>query len=200
MSELLVLIAALGSSALTGAVAFGLEWWRSNRAGKASQAERRSRAYSMLLTRSIVVAHLAGDLHAVMEVRSGMKEGINVTLRIQKALDPLELADRLRAEILPLYEAQSEVWVVGSKKAIPEANDLVARCGAVVGAATQQGKAQTMWLRGITGEKWTQQQLDQWQAELRGLAEARKRLGGVARLETGVEVVDLFASNESINP
>jgi hypothetical protein len=200
MSELLVLIAALGSSALTGAVAFGLEWWRSNRAGKASQAERRSRAYSMLLTRSIVVAHLAGDLHAVMEVRSGMKEGINVTLRIQKALDPLEVQDRLRAEILPLYEAWSEVWVVGSKKAIPEANDLVARCGAVVGAATQQGKAQTMWLRGITGEKWTQQQLDQWQAELRGLAEARKRLGGVARLETGVEFVDLFASNESINP
>ena len=200
MSGLLVLIAALGSSALTGAVAFGLEWWRSNRAGKATQAERRSRAYSMLLTRSIIIAHLASDLHAVMEVRSGMKEGINVTLRFQKALDPLEMQDRMRAEILPLYEAWSEVWVVGSKEAISEANDLVARCGAVVGAATQRGKAQAMWLRGITGEKWTQQQLDQWQAEQRGLTEARKRLGDVARRETGVEVVDLFASNESINP
>ena len=200
MSSLLVLFAALGSSALTGAVAFGLEWWRSNRAGKATQAERRSRAYSMLLTRSIIFANLAADLHAVMEVRSGIKEGIDVTLRIQKALDPLEMQFRLRAEILPLYEAWSEVWVVGSKEAIPEANDLVSRCGAVVGAATQRGKAQAKWLRGITGEKWTQQQLDQWQAELHGLAEARKRLGGVARRETGVEVVDLYASNESINP
>lgn len=148
MSSLLVLIAALGSSALTGAVAFGLEWWRSNRAGKAAQAERRSRAYSMLLTRSIIIAHLAGDLHNVMEVRSGMKEGINVTFRFQKALDPLELAAQLRAEIQPLYEAWSEVWVVGSKEAVPEANDLFARCAAVVGAATQQGKAQARWLRG----------------------------------------------------
>jgi len=200
MSSLLVLIAALGGSALTGAVAFGLEWWRSNRAGKAAQAERRSRAYSMLLTRSIIFANLAADLHAVMEIRSGIKEGIDVTLGLQKALDPLEMQFRLRAEILPLYEAWSEVWVVGSKEAIPEANDLVSRCGAVVGAATQRGKAQAKWLRGITGEKWTQQQLDQWQAELHGLAEARKQLGGVARRETGVEVVDLFASNESINP
>jgi hypothetical protein len=200
MSELLVLIAALGSSALTGAVAFGLEWWRSNRAGKAAQAERRSRAYSMLLTRSIIIAHLAADLHAAMEIRSGIKEGVDVTLRFQKALDPLEIQDRLRAEVLPLYEAWSEVWIVGSKEAIPVANDLVTRCGAVVSAATQHGEAQSKWLRGITGEKWTQQQLDQWQAEQHGLAEARKRLGGVARRETGVEVVDLFASNESINP
>jgi hypothetical protein len=200
MSELLVLIAALGSSALTGAVAFGLEWWRSNRAGKAAQAERRSRAYSLLLTRSMIIAHLAADLHIAMEIRSGIKEGIDVTFRLQKALDPLEIQDRLRAEVLPLYEAWSEVWVVGSKEAIPEANDLFARCGAVVSTATQHGKARAKWLRGITGEKWTRQQLDQWQAEQRGLAEARKRLGGVARRETGVEVVDLFASNESINP
>jgi hypothetical protein len=148
----------------------------------------------------MIIAHLAGDLHTIMELRSGMKEGINVTFRFQKALDPLELADRLRAEIQPLYEAWSEVWVVGSKEAIPEANDLVARCGAVVGTATQQGKAQARWLRGITGVKWIQQQLDQWQAEQRELAEARKRLGGVARRETGIEVVDLFASNELIKP
>jgi hypothetical protein len=46
--------AALGSSALTGLVAFGLEWWRSKRADKSAQAERRSRAYSMLLTRSTI--------------------------------------------------------------------------------------------------------------------------------------------------
>jgi hypothetical protein len=200
MSDLLVLIAALGSSALTGAVAFGLEWWRSNRADKSAGAERRSRAYSMLLSRSTIIAHLASDLHVAMEARSGLREGLNVTMRIQKALDPLELTDRLRAEIQPLYEAWSEVWVVGSKAAIPEANDLIARCGAVVGAATQRGKARPLWLRGIAGEKWTQQQLDQWQEELRGLAEARKRLSGIARRESGVEVADLFASNELKHP
>src|SRR5207248_4281404 len=130
----------------------------------------------MLLARSNVVAHFASDLHVAMEARSGLKEGLNVTLGIQKAFDPLELADRLRAELQPLYEAWSEVWVVGSKEAIPEANDLVAHCGTVMGAATQRGKARPELLRGFTGEKWTQEQLDQWQEELHSLAEARRRL------------------------
>ncbi len=75
MSNLWVpVIAALGSSFLTGLVAFGLEWWRSYRADKSARAERRSRAYSMLLTRSIVISQLASDLHFTMEVRSGLGE------------------------------------------------------------------------------------------------------------------------------
>lgn len=201
MSDLWIpVIAALGSSALTGLVAFGLDWWRSYRAGKSALSERRSRAYSTLLTRSTIIAHLASDLHVVMEARSGLREGLNVTMRIQKALDPLELSDRLRAEIQPLYEAWSEVWVVGSKAAIPEANDLVARCGAVVSTATQRGKAIPLWLRGIIGEKWTQQQLDQWQEEQHDLAEARRKLAVIAWREVGVEVADLFASNELKRP
>ena len=90
--------------------------------------------------------------------------------------------------------------VHNERKAIPEANDLVARCGAVMGAATQQGEARPLLLRVIAGEKWTQQQLNQWQEELRGLAEAHRRLGVIARRETGIEVADLFASNESKPP
>ena len=69
-----------------------------------------------------------------------------------------------------------------------------------MGAATQQGEARPLLLRVIAGEKWTQKQLDQWQEELRGLAEARRRLGVIARRETGIEVADLFASNESKPP
>jgi hypothetical protein len=115
----------------------------------------------MLLARSAIVAHTANGLHLTMQVRSGLGEGINVTLGKQKLLDPLELTDRLRADLQPLYEAWSEVWVVGSKEAIPEANDLVAQCGTVMGAATQQGEARPKVLRMIAGEKWTQEQLDQ---------------------------------------
>jgi hypothetical protein len=201
MSDLWVpVIAALGASALTGMVAFGLEWWRSKKADKSARAERRARAYSMLLAHSGVIIHIASGFHIAMEARSGLREGLNVTLGIQKPLDPLELTDRLHAVLQPLYEAWSEVWVVGSKEAIPEANDLIARCGAVMGAATQRGEAGPSLLRVIAGEKWTQKQFDQWQEELRGLAEARRRLGIIARRETGVEVADLFASNESKPP
>jgi len=151
----------------------------------------------MLLTRSTIIAHLASDLHIAMQLKSGLTESLNVAMGITKKLDPLELADRLRAELQPLYEAWTEVWMVGSKEAIPEANDLVNHCGEVMGAATQKGEARPLFLKVIVGEKWTQKQLDQWQNELRGLAEARKRLGIIARKELGVEVADLFATNES---
>ena len=132
----------------------------------------------------------------MMEVRSGLREGLNVTLGIQKPLDPLAFTELLRSEIQPLYEAWSEVWAVGSKEAIAVANDVVARCGTVMGEAAQRGEAGTALSRFISGEKWTQEQLNQWQEELRGLAETRKRLGNIARREAGVEIADLFASNE----
>jgi hypothetical protein len=193
-------IAALGSSALTGMVAFGFEWWRSSRAERSALSERRVRSYSMLLARSGIIAHVASELHIAMEARSGLREGLGVTLGIQKPLDPLELADRLRADLQPLYEVWSEVWVVGSKEAIPDANDLVAQCGTVMGAATQRGEARPGLLRMIAGEKWTQEQLDQWAKELRGLAEARRRFAVTARREAGVEVAELFASGQSAAP
>ncbi len=69
-----------------------------------------------------------------------------------------------------------------------------------MGAATQRGEARSEFLRRIAGEKWTQEQLDKWQEELHSLAEARRRLGVIARREAGVEVADLFASNELKQP
>jgi hypothetical protein len=188
-------IAALGSSLLTGLIAFGLEWWRSKAAEKSALTERRSRAYSQLLTRSIVIMQLASDLHTMMAVRSGLREGVNTLFGVRKAIDPMDLASLMRAEAQPLFEAWSEVWVVGSKEAIAAANDLIAQGGDVFGAATQPGQALPSWLKGITGEKWTQEQLDHWQDEVRNLAEARRKFGAIARKEIGVEIADLFASN-----
>ncbi len=147
-------IAALGSAFLTGAVAFGLEWWRSRKAGKAAKSERRVR----------------------------------------------ELIALQRTDLEPLYEAWSEVWTWGSKEAIPAANDLVARCGSVMGAATQRGELGSVLQRFIAGEKWTPQQLDEWNKEVQALAETRRRFAAIARREAGVEVADLFASNEQKSP
>src|SRR5262245_41706365 len=57
-----------------------------------------------------------------------------------------------------------------------------------------------MWLQALAGEKWTPEQLDQWQAEERALAVSRKRVGEIARKELGVEVVNLFVSTELAVP
>ena len=131
-----------------------------------------------------------------MQFRSGVRETLNMTIGRSKPLDPLELAQWQSKEMQPMFDAWSEVWAVGSKEAIAAANDLVAKCGDVMGAGTQHGNAVPSWLRAITGEKWSQQQLDQLQAEMRALAAARKQFGEIARRETGAEIVDLFASNE----
>lgn len=197
MSDLwLPVIAALGSAALTGIVAFRIEWWRSFRAEKAALAERRARAYSTLLAQAGVVAFIAHGLHIMMETRSGLREDLNVTLGRQKPIDSLELIDQLRANLQPLYEAWSEVWVVGSKEAIAVTNDVVDQCGAVMGVATQRGKAMPSVLRNIVGKKWTQEQLKQWEKELRILALARKRLGEIARRGTGMQIAELFTRSE----
>jgi hypothetical protein len=108
--------AVLGRSILTGLAAFGFEWWRSARAGKAALAEQRNRAYSLLLARSGVIVHIADGFHSAMQFRSGLVEGVNVMLGKQKLLDPLELVERMRVDLEPLYEAWSEVWTVGSNE------------------------------------------------------------------------------------
>lgn len=197
MSDLWVpVIAALGSAILTGIVAFGIEWWCSSRAEKAALAEQRAHAYATLLAQAGVVTFLAHGLHIAMETRSGLREGLNVTLGRQKPVDVLELNERLRATFQPLYEAWSEVWVIGSKEAIAAANDLVNQCGEVMGVATQRGNAGPNLLRNIVGERWTQAQLNQWEKELHTLALARKRLGEIARRETGMPIAELFTPSE----
>jgi len=193
-------IAALGGSALTGLVAFGLGWWQSHRVEKLALSERRARAYSMLLAQSGVIIHVASGFHNAMQFRSGLVEGVNVMLGKQKPYDPLELMDRMRAYIEPLYEAWSEVWAIGSKEAIIEANVLVDKCADVMSAATQSGEAMPRLMQIIVGEKWTQEQLDQWAKEVRAVAEARRRLAIIARREVGVEVAELFTSGQSKLP
>lgn len=189
-------VAALGSSLLTGLIAFGLEWWRSRKADKSALAERRSRAYSALLARSTAIMHLASNLHALMEIKSGLREGINTLIGKSSSADPIEIMKWADTASTSLYEAWSEVWAIGSKEAIAEANSLVTWCGEVMGTGVQRGKAIPTWLTGIVGEKWTQEQISEWQKAMNELAESRRKFGMIAREETGLKVADLFANND----
>ncbi len=201
MSETVLVAIIAAAAGLIGAL-FGIlgnfftQRWQTGRAEKSALDDRRARAYGALLARSTAVMQLASSLHVVMQTRSGLREELNVTLGIQKPLDALELATLANAEMQPLFDAWSEVWLVGSEEAIAQANDLLTHCGAVMEAATQHGDAQPAWLRGFTGERWSKAQLDMWYQRLREMADSRKRFGEIARKETGLVAVDLFASNK----
>lgn len=100
---------AAGAALLTGALTFGLEWWRTSRSEKAVRVERRNRAYTLLPVRSAVIIDTAHGLHITMEVKSGLRNGLNALLHIQKPIDPLEFMERVRTVLQPLYEAWSEM-------------------------------------------------------------------------------------------
>jgi hypothetical protein len=185
-------VAALGASALTGAVAFGLEWRQSRQRERATTAARRQAAYGKLLSVSGLIGHTAGTLHLTVELRSGLKEGLDVALRHRKPVDPIELMELMRRDLEPLYEAWSEVWLVGTPEAIQIANAVVERSGRVVAAGTSQNEARNRLLRYLVGERWSQDEIDAFQAEIEGLASARKRLAEVARGEIGVDATELF--------
>lgn len=107
-------VAALGSSLLTALATFGIAWWQARKTAKSALAERRSQAYAKILTQSITIMNLANTMHHSMEVRSGIREALNMTIGKYEALDPFKLADRIEKDLQPLYEAWSEVWAVGS--------------------------------------------------------------------------------------
>jgi hypothetical protein len=188
-------VAALGSSFLTGLVAFGLDARKARRQQRESLLELRRRSYSRLLVAAGLMGHTADALHVAMEVRSGVSEGANVTRRSREPVDPLELYERLRQDLQPLYDAWSDVWTVGTSEAIPLANHLVDKCGSVVGAATTRGAARSLLGRLLAGEKWTEEQLRAWAVERQALAEARKSLAELARRESGIEVAELFSED-----
>ena len=189
-----VVAAGLGGSALTAAGT-----WVVGRQGARHDRRQRRReevraAYSGLLASSAVVAHHARALHIAMEVRSGLKEGVDLT---RKSLDPLDLFEQMRLTLAPLNEAWAQVWTVGSESGIRVANRVITQCAAVMGAATTQGEAGNKFSRMVVGQKWTKEQLDAWTAEERALAAARRDLALLARRELGSEIADVFEPPDS---
>jgi hypothetical protein len=187
-------VAALGASLLTGGLAFGLDGWRGRREARAARDGRRQSAHVRLLCVSGLFAHTADALRLAIEVRSGLREGLDITTGRRKPVDPFELVDVLRRDLEPLYEALSEMWVVGSPEAVHASNAVTYQVQQVVDAATSRNSSDSRLRRMMLGERWSQDERDAYDAELKRLAHARKRLAEIARRECDVEMTDLFAS------
>lgn len=189
------------ASVLVGAVVGGgfalLGGWRQRRGERRDARTLAKRdAYAQLLATSALVVHMADALRLTMAVRSGLVEGVDVTLRVRRPADPLELYAVLRRDFEPMYQAWARVWTVGSPEAVAHANDLVGRASRVLDVNTTRGKKHRGLLWWLAGEAWTDEQVENIRREVVAIAEVRKRFGELARRELGVEVADLFASAE----
>lgn len=184
---------------ITVAATFGLDERRARRQQRAAVQERRRCAYSRLLTYSGLIAHTAGTLHATIEFRSGLREGLDVALGHRTPIEPLELDSRLREDFIPLSEAWADVWTIGSREAVVVSNTVVDMAAAVVGAATAADDAKK-WPARLVAQKCTADEIRQWMDKLHALADARRELAELARRELGIQVAQLFAAKPTPEP
>jgi len=128
-----VLIAALGSSALTGLASLGVTWYRDWRQGKSDDNAALHAAIMGILSRSMAVAFRAQSMGQMMKIRSGLMEGVDIALHHRKPVDGLELHDWLAQDVVPLNAALGEIWTRWDQAGVRLANDVVGKCMDVLG-------------------------------------------------------------------
>lgn len=187
-------VAALGASGLTAAASLGVVWFREWLSGRSAGRDALLAAVTAMLSRSMAVMSRAQAMGLQMRLRSGLIEGIDVTTRLRKPADALELHDWMAADMAPLNEAWSVVWARGDQETVRLANALLASCGELIAAATATRPADgAAWLRRlVAGEKWTPELQETLDRAIREVAHARERLAQHVRVKLGMPTVTLF--------
>jgi hypothetical protein len=172
------------------------------RTAKAEAEAREQQAYADLLVASVGMASRARTLLTGLKLRSGLAEGLAVTLGMRPRVDPLALHDWIDRDYARLMDAWSRVWVFGSAEGVRLGNRLVDACGALMeifGSATAtstiRGKARQLVV-GISLDELT----DEWQRQLRSLAVARRDLTDYVRTENGRPAAVLFSADGAAPP
>ena len=195
-----VVAAALGASLLTGGASLSVIWVQEKLRRKSSDRAALHAAVQDVLSRSIAVAMRGRAMGETMKVRSGLKEGLDVTMRHRKPVDPLELHDWIAQDGVPLNAALNEIWMRWDQEGIRLANDVVGKCLDFMDASTALQPARSgrervrSW---AMGERWTPGMIAENERAMKELAQARKRLADYARAKLGLPAVDLFAQVEA---
>lgn len=134
-----------------------------------------------------------------MKLRSGLGEGLDVTLHLRKPADAMELHDWMAQDIVPMHAALDEIWTRWDQYGVRLANDVVGKCMDLLGTSTatqpaRKGKERVR--KWAMGERWTPELRDAQQAAIRELAHVRKRFADYARARLGLPEVDLFSQIE----
>ena len=196
----IALAAALGSSFLTGFASLGAVWAQEWRRNKANDRSALCAAAMELLSRSLDVAMRARAMGETMRIRSGVREGLDISLRQRKPVDLLDLHDWMAQSLAPLNVALVELWARCDQEGVRLANDVVEKCMDLLGASTALEPARSTrdrMVKWAVGERWTPEMRTELQRALVDLAHARKRFADHARSKLGQGPIDLFAQMDS---
>ncbi|HEY0166602.1 MAG TPA: hypothetical protein VGB75_06120 [Jatrophihabitans sp.] len=191
--EAISVLAALGGALIGALAAVGGTWWQGHAAGKAAEADARERAYVDLLVASQNLAFRMDTLLTTVKTRSGLGEGLAVTLGQRKPMDAMVLHDWLRVDLGPLMDAWSRAWACASPRGVELSNAVLDACNQMF-AVLGEGAAQTPLIKARTAVVGAS--IDEQRTLLsersRVLAAARKDLAELVRAETGRPPAQLF--------
>ena len=151
----------------------------------------RAAAYHELTSRSLSFIARANAMRNAMQTRSGLKEGVDVTFRLRRPADALELHDWLAKDFEPINNAWSRIQLLGKGAAIDAATQLLNACAEVLGVATSPGRAHGKIASTVIGLAWTEDQQEELKAANKVAVEKREAFIRIARKELGAEEVVL---------
>ena len=71
-----------------------------------------------------------------MRLRSGLSEGLDVTLRLRKLADAMEFHDWMAQDVAPMHAALDEIWTRWDQDGVRLANDVAGKCMDLLGIST----------------------------------------------------------------
>jgi len=125
------------------------------------------------------------------QFRSGIAEGVSVSLGQRKPLDVFQLHEWLEADFRPITDAYSKVRLVGSQEAIDIANNILTACSTLVDTATATDPHQGLLVRLMKGERPTFEQVQAFETAQKGVFIELEALVTTARREIRAALVAL---------
>jgi hypothetical protein len=135
-TEWAVVIASASASILTTLGARWLDGSRAKRQAEVAREDELKNACVQIISGAFRVSQKAGALRTAMIHRSGLTEGLDVLLHIRKPADPLEIHDYLLAELSPVLDAQSVLWLSGNETLMRSAGDVILAIAEVIEKST----------------------------------------------------------------
>ncbi len=157
-----------------------------SRGGRSRGVRARERAYVDLLMWSQTFAFRVSTLITTVENRSGVAEGIAVTLRQRAPMDPMTLQDWMDVDLRPLMDAWSRAWACASPRGVELSNAVLDACvqlAAVLSAGPKLTGSAKLRVA-LLGAKVDEQRA-LYNERMPVLAAARKDLTELIRAETG---------------
>ena len=131
-----VVVAALGAALLSTGGAFALDAYRAHRRDKDARAEELKAACLQIISGAQRLLFKAAAMHIGIEIRSGLRESLDVLLHLKKPFDVFEFNDYLMVEQGRILDAQASIWLTGDEALITGAGDVVAAVSKLIVAAT----------------------------------------------------------------